>query len=156
MHVFAKGVWRLAWDGLGMNLRHPPDQATYGSLFGCGMEGGSRVLSVVEPADFKGLDLPVDRAPWYAWADLGGASALSFIVLSFHGGSQKHKVPTNRLYDWSPDLICDIPCTMFRAGARPKAPGARRGPQGAENRPKLWGRMYHRILHKVCPGSANR
>jgi hypothetical protein len=27
-------------------------------------------------------------------------------------------------------------CTIFRTGAVPRAPGARRGPQGAENRPK--------------------
>ncbi len=42
-------------------------------------------------------------------------------------------------------------CTIFRAGAVPGAPGARRGPQGAENRPKTRGRIYHFIRPKVCP-----
>jgi hypothetical protein len=33
----------------------------------------------------------------------------------------------------------------------PGAPGARRGPQGAENWPKTGGRIYNLILPKVCP-----
>ncbi len=41
---------------------------------------------------------------------------------------------------------------LFRAGAVPGAPGARRGLQGAENLPKTRGRIYHFILPKVCPG----
>ncbi len=40
-------------------------------------------------------------------------------------------------------------CTIFRAGAVPGAPGARRGPQGAENRPKTRSQIYHLILPKV-------
>ena len=43
---------------------------------------------------------------------------------------------------------------LFRAGARPKAPGARRGPQGAENQPETRGRIYYFILPKVCPVEA--
>ncbi len=35
---------------------------------------------------------------------------------------------------------------MFRAGAVPGAPGARRGPQGTENLPKTRGRIYNFIL----------
>ncbi len=31
------------------------------------------------------------------------------------------------------------------------APGARRGAQGAENRPKTRGQIYNFILPKVCP-----
>jgi hypothetical protein len=31
------------------------------------------------------------------------------------------------------------------------APGARRGPKGAEIRPKIRGRIYHFIIPKVCP-----
>ncbi len=31
------------------------------------------------------------------------------------------------------------------------APRARCGPQGAENRPKARGQIYHGILPKVCP-----
>jgi hypothetical protein len=49
-------------------------------------------------------------------------------------------------------LICGATCTVFRAGAVPRAPGARRGPQGAENQPKTRGRIYRFILPKVCPG----
>ncbi len=45
---------------------------------------------------------------------------------------------------------------MFRAGARPKAPGARREPQGAEKLPKTWGRIYHFILPKVCPENTQK
>ncbi len=62
----------------------------------------------------------------------------------------KHKVPTNGTYNWSPGLVFCATCTIFRAGAVPGAPGARRGPQGAENRPKTRGRIHHFILPKVC------
>ncbi len=44
-------------------------------------------------------------------------------------------------------------CPIFRAGARPRTPGARRGPQGAEHRPKTRGQIYHFIIHKSAqPG----
>jgi hypothetical protein len=33
-------------------------------------------------------------------------------------------------------------CAIFRNGARPKAPGARRGPQGTENWQETRGRIY--------------
>ncbi len=39
-------------------------------------------------------------------------------------------------YIWSPGLIFGATCTISRAGADPGAPGARRGPQGAETRQK--------------------
>ena len=38
-----------------------------------------------------------------------------------------------------------------RAGARPKVPGACRGPQVAENPPKTRGCIYHFILPEICP-----
>ncbi len=48
--------------------------------------------------------------------------------------------------------ICNLYVFMFAgAEARPKAPGARRGPQGAENQPKNKGRIYYFILPEVCP-----
>ena len=60
-------------------------------------------------------------------------------------------MPTNGTHNWSPGLIFGAACTIFRAGAVPGAPGARRGPEGADNRPKTLGRTYHVILPKVCP-----
>ncbi len=48
-------------------------------------------------------------------------------------------------------MIFGATCSSFRAGAVPGAPGARRGSQGAEHRPKTRGRIYHFILPKVCP-----
>ncbi len=47
-------------------------------------------------------------------------------------------------------------CTIFRAGAVPGAPGASRGPQGAENRPETRGRIYHFIIPKVRPMAPRR
>ncbi len=84
-------------------------------------------------------------------ADLEGPQTYHLYVLSLCGRSQKHKVPTNWTYNWSPGLIFGATCTLFRAGAMPGAPGVRRGPQGAENRPKTRGRIYNFILPKVCP-----
>ncbi len=46
-------------------------------------------------------------------------------------------------------LIFGATCTIVRAGAAPGAPGARREPQGADNRPKKRGRIYHLFLRKV-------
>ena len=63
-------------------------------------------------------------------ADLGGASDLTFIFLFFCGRHQKHRVPMSGPWNWFPGLIFGATCAIFRAGARPKAPGARRGPQG--------------------------
>ncbi len=82
------------------------------------------------------------------WADLEGPQSYH---VSFCGRSQKHKVPTNGTYNWSPGLILGATCTIFRAGAVPGAPGARRGPQGAEHRPRTRGRIYDFFLPKVCP-----
>jgi hypothetical protein len=53
---------------------------------------------------------------------------------------------TQSAHEWAPGLVSGA-----RAGARPRAPGARRGSQGAENRPKNRGRIYHVILPQVCP-----
>ncbi len=53
--------------------------------------------------------------------------------------------------NWSPELIFGATCIIFRTGAVPKAPGARRGPRGAENRPNARGRTYNLILPQVCP-----
>ncbi len=75
---------------------------------------------------------------------------MPFIVSSFCGRHQEHKVPTNGPSNWSPGLIVGATCIIFRAGAVPKAPGACRGPQGAENRPTR-GRLFHVILPKVRP-----
>ncbi len=55
-------------------------------------------------------------------------------------------MPTNGAYNWSPGLVFGATCAIFKAGAVPGAPGARRGAQGAENRPKTRGRIYHFIL----------
>ena len=83
----------------------------------------------------------------HGWADLGGASNLSFMCfLYFRGRSQKHKVPENGTYNWPPGLIFGAISTIFTTGAVPKAPGARRGPRGPENRSKTRGRIDHSIL----------
>jgi hypothetical protein len=74
--------------------------------------------------------------PSYSWADLEGPQICHLSFYIFCGRSQKHKAPTNGTLNWSPGLIFGATCTIFRAGARPKAPGARRGPQKAENLPK--------------------
>ncbi len=50
----------------------------------------------------------------------------------FCGRHQKHKVATNGPYSWSPGLIFGAACTIFRAGARPRAPGPAVVPQGTE------------------------
>ncbi len=48
-------------------------------------------------------------------------------------------------------LIFGASCTIFRAGARPKAPGARREPQATGNRQKIEaGFIIHFIFPKVC------
>ena len=60
-------------------------------------------------------------------------------------------MPTNGTCNWSPELIFGATCTTFRAGAVPGSPGARRGPQGAENRAQIRGQIFHFILPKVCP-----
>ncbi len=86
-----------------------------------------------------------------AWADLGRSSDLSVIILSICRRHQRHKVPTHGPYNLSPGLTFGATCAIFRAGARPKAPGAHRGPQGAQNRPKIRCRISHFILPKVCP-----
>ncbi len=46
------------------------------------------------------------------------------------------------------------PALFVRAGARPEAPGARRGPQGAEHLPKTRGRICDFILPEVRQGLA--
>ena len=48
---------------------------------------------------------------------------------------QKHKVPTNGPYNWSPELILSVLSIVFRARAVPGAPGACRWPRRAEHRP---------------------
>ncbi len=40
---------------------------------------------------------------------------------------------------------------FFEPEPTPMTPGARRGPQGIENKPKTRSRLYHFILPKVCP-----
>jgi hypothetical protein len=85
------------------------------------------------------------------WEDLEGPQIYHLSLYIFAVGPKNTKVPTNATYNWSPELIFDATCTIFRAGAVPGAPGARRGPQGAEKRPKTRGRIYHFILPKVCP-----
>jgi hypothetical protein len=98
----------------------------------------------------------LSRSGWGTdWPPSAGQTlrGLKFIIyiLSFCGPSPKHKVPTNGTENWSPGLILCATCTIFRA-----APGARRGPQGAKNRPKARGRIYHVILPKVCPAGCPR
>ncbi len=67
---------------------------------------------------------------------------------------------TQRTHEWDVELFSGLifgaTWTLFKAGAVPGAPGARRGPQGAENRPKTRGRIYHFILPKVFPASRTR
>ncbi len=77
-----------------------------------------------------------------------GASNLTFIFSYLFGRPRTHKVPTNGAYKWSPVMNFGATFDMFRAGAVPGAPGARRGPQGAEHRPKTRGRIYP--LTKLC------
>ncbi len=47
--------------------------------------------------------------------------------------SQKHKVPTNGTYNWSPGLSLGATYTIFRAGAVPGAPGAPEGRKSPKN-----------------------
>ncbi len=51
----------------------------------------------------------------------------------------------------SPGLNFGATCTVFRDGAVPGAPGARRGTHGAKIRPKTRRRIYHFTPPKVCP-----
>ena len=62
-------------------------------------------------------------------------------------GLADHEV-TNGPWDWSPGL-CNL--RYFRAGACPKLPGARRGPQRAENQPKTWGRAHKGTRKRIAP-----
>ena len=54
--------------------------------------------------------------------------------------------PVRRSLGPKPELIFGA-----TSGARPRAPGARRGPKEAENMQKTRGRIYQLILPKVCP-----
>ncbi len=82
-----------------------------------------------------------------------GRRCIRFFIYIFYlfAVDPKNIVPTNGTYNWSPGLIFGETCTIFLAGAVPGAPGARRGPRGAENRPRTRGRIYHVVLPKVCP-----
>ena len=62
-------------------------------------------------------------------------------------GLADHEV-TNGPWDWSPGL-CNL--RYFRAGACPKLPGARRGPQRAENQPKTRGRAHKGTRKRIAP-----
>ncbi len=116
-------------------------------------------LRSLSPRYQSGLDLLDSANLVVDIHDLGRPCwGLKFIISHLYlcGRPQKHKVPTNGTWNWSPGLIVGAPCIIFRAGARPKAPGARRGPQGAENRLKIRGRIYHFIVPKVCPENASQ
>ncbi len=83
------------------------------------------------------------------WADLEGPQ-INHLSLDFFGGrSLSTKCPRMRVKNWSAGLICAASCTIFRAGAVPGAPGARRGPQGAENRPKARGQIYFMLRNNA-------
>jgi hypothetical protein len=81
---------------------------------------------------------------------LSGPNFIIYIFI-FLRSVQKRKVPTSGIYNWSPGLIFDATCTIFRSRADPRAPGARREAQSAENLQKTLGRIYHLILPRVCP-----
>ncbi len=81
---------------------------------------------------------------------MGGPHIYKLSFCLFAAGT-KNTVPTKGPCHWSPGLIFGATCAIFRAGARPIAPGARRGSRGAKNRPRTRGQISRFILPKVCP-----
>ncbi len=66
------------------------------------------------------------------------------------GTNHKNNPRTGLTIDWSPKLIFCATCAMFRATARPKAPGARRGPRG----PRIGQKPEAGFTPLSCPRSA--
>ena len=74
----------------------------------------------------------------YTGQTSSGLKLIIYVFKSLCGRFEKHKVPTNGPYNWSPELIFGATCTILWAGAVPGLPG----PRGAESRPKTRGRIY--------------
>ncbi len=78
----------------------------------------------------------------YDWADLEGLRIYHLSCYFFAVGPKNTKMPTNGMSSLVSEADFGAGCTICRAGAVPGAPGARRGPQGAENLAKTRGRIY--------------
>jgi hypothetical protein len=87
----------------------------------------------------------------FLWTEREGPQIdhLSFYI--FAVGPKNTKCPRMGLIIGLRGRFAVKPALFLEPEPVPGAPGARRGPQGAENRSKNRGRIYHFLLPKVCP-----
>ncbi len=76
-----------------------------------------------------------------------------FHLLIFSSPPSNTTVLTNGPKKWSPRLVLNVPCNVFRTRSVPGGlPWA--APKGNHRRKQIRGQIYLRIVPKVCPTSA--